>query len=446
MAGAQDFTRGNIWRQMLIFSGPILLTNLLQVSYQFVDSLWVGNLLGGNVLGAVAVSSTVVFTMLSFIIGINNATLTVLSQQKGKDDQEGLKRYLNAFIIILLLISAVMGTTSYIFAESIIHFLGTPGVMVEDATVYLKINSLGILFLMGYNFIGTVMRALGDSRTPLRFVFLAVILNAVLDPVFISVFDWGIAGAAYATVISQGIAFLYGVFLVLRQNLAPFSVPFLPTKNEVALILRLGIPSGLQMSVISAGVAAIMSVVTSFGSDVVAGFSAAQRLDSVLMLPPMALATAVNSMAGQNIGAKNWKRVHQITRYGFIFNTSIMLVVALLLVLFGEYGIKMFVQEEALVAFGEQYLRIIAFFYPFLGINFILNGVVRASGAMYQVLLLNIISFWVLRYPLTALCSSLFGESGIAVGMGVSFVFSSIVATLYYKFGKWNTKQLFEGA
>lgn len=438
-----DFTKGNILKQLLIFSGPIMLTNLLQVSYQFVDSLWVGNLMGANALGAVAISSTVIFTILSFIIGLNNATLTILSQQKGKENEAGLRRYLNAFIVILTVLSICVGLIGYAFSESVLNLLGTPVGMMAEAKTYLQINSIGILFLIGYNFIGTVLRAIGDSRTPLRIVLLAVILNAILDPVLISIFDLGINGAAFATVLSQGIALVYGLNFVLSRKLVPFSIPHLPTKEEVILILNLGIPSGLQMAVISAGVAAIMSVVTSFGEEVVAGFSAAQRLDSVLMLPAMALGTAVNSMAGQNIGVNKWERVHKIARYGLVYNFLFMLTIALLIYVFAESGVKLFIEDQKSVEFGTTYLQTIGFFYPFLGINFILNGIVRASGAMYQILILNIISFWVLRYPLTYLCSKLMGEEGIAFGMGISFVISSIFAFLYYRYGKWSKIKLF---
>ncbi|WP_174732475.1 MATE family efflux transporter [Mesobacillus harenae] len=439
----QDFTEGSILKQMMVFSIPIILTNLLQVSYQFVDSLWVGNLLGANALGAIAVSGTVIFTVLSFIIGINNAALTILSQQKGKDNDDGLRRYLNAFVVLLTLMSITMGAAGYLFAEQILRFLQTPEVMIPDAVIYLKINFLGILFLFGYNFIGTVLRSLGDSRTPLKFVFAAVILNSVLDPIFIKTLDLGMHGAAYATIVSQGAAFLYGLFLILKKDLAPFSFPKLPGRQEVKTILELGIPSGLQMAVISAGVMAIMSVVNSFGSDVVAGFGAAQRLDSIIMLPAMALGTAVNSMAGQNIGASQWNRVHKIARYGVLFMLSIMLTLSLIIVLFAEYGISLFISDKQAVNFGSQYLQAIAFFYPFLGLNFILNGVVRAAGAMFQILVLNIISFWVLRYPLTFLFAKLFGDAGIAYGMGASFIVSSIVAYLYYRYGKWDQKELF---
>lgn len=443
MKKQHDFTQGNILKQLIVFSGPIMLTSLLQTSYQFADSLWVGNLLGANALGAVAVSSTIIFTVLSFVIGLNNATLTILSQQKGRDNETGLKKYLNAFVVILTVLSVALGVVGFIFTEQFLQLLGTPESMMTAAKSYLQINFLGMLFLFGYNFISTVLRSLGDSKTPLRFVMIAVALNIVLDPLFIAGFNMGVEGAAYATVISQGIAFLYGIIFVLHRKLAPFSLPTLPTRQEVGLILNLGIPSGLQMAVISAGVAAIMSVVTGFGDDVVAGFSAAQRLDSLLMLPAHALGTSVSSMAGQNIGVRDWPRVKRIAKYGVLYNFSVMLIVGIIVVFFAEYGVRLFIQEEEAVEFGTKYLRIIALCYPFLGINFILNGVVRASGAMYQILALNIISFWVLRYPLTALFANLFEDTGIAVGMGGSFLVSSLIAYLYYRFGKWRKKELF---
>ena len=443
MKKQHDFTQGNILKQLIVFSGPIMLTNLLQTSYQFVDSLWVGNLLGANALGAVAVSSTIIFTVLSFVIGLNNAALTILSQQKGKNNETGMKNYLNAFVVVLAVLSIMLGVFGFVFAEWLLQLLGTPETMMVAAKSYLRINFLGMLFLFGYNFISTVLRALGDSKTPMRFVMIAVALNIVLDPLFIAGFDLGVEGAAYATVISQGVAFLYGLIYVLHRKLAPFSLPTIPTRQEVGLILNLGIPSGLQMGVISAGAAAIMSVVTGFGGGVVAGFSAAQRLDSLLMLPAHALGTAVTSMAGQNIGVRNWPRVKQIATYGVLYNFAVMLSVGILIVFFAEYGVKLFIREEAAVAFGTRYLQIVALCYPFLGINFILNGIVRASGAMYQVLALNIISFWILRYPLTALLSNLFGDIGIALGMGSSFVISSLFAFLYYRFGNWRKKEIF---
>lgn len=439
-----DFTTGPILKPLIIFSAPIMLANLLQTSFQIVDSLWVGNILGAEALGAVAIATTILVTILSFILGLNNAALTILSQQHGRKDDEGLKRYLNAFIVIMTVMSVVFAVIGYIFAESLLGIIGTPDAILDMAASYLQISLLGMFFLFGYNFINTVFRALGDSKTPLRIVFIAVILNAVLSPLFMIVFDLGIQGAALATVGSQTIAFLYSVYLAVKRKLVPFKMPSIPARYEVGLILKLGIPAGLQMGVIHAGIAAILSVVTQFGADSVAGFSAAQRLDSLIMLPAMALGTAVNAMAGQNIGIQQWSRVKQIARYAALYNFGLMLSVAAVVIIFAEAGIRMFIQDEAAVEFGTNYLRIVALCYPFLGLNFVLNGIVRASGAMYQVLILNIISFWILRYPLSALFASYFGETGVGMGMGVSFIISSIFAYLYYKFGKWREKELFK--
>lgn len=443
MRKQQYFTDGNIIKQLLLFSTPIMVTNLLQVSYQFTDSLWVGNLLGANPLGAIAVSSTIIFVFLSFIIGINNTTLTVLSQQKAKDDERGLKTYLNAFVITLGTLGVILGVVGFLTSDMIVTLLGTPESMHQDAVAYLKINTLGIVFLIGYNFLGTVLRALGDSRTPLRFVIIAVVLNIVLDPLFISIFEWGVKGAAYATIVSQGVSFLYGICFVLRRKLAPFIFPIMPKAAEVKLILNLGIPSGLQMAVISAGSAAIISVVTSQGESIVAGYSAAQRLNSLFILPAQALGTAMNSMAGQNIGVQKWGRVRQIAKYGLIYNFIFMSIIMVVILLTANSAIRLFIQEPLSVQFGSEYLMIVAFFYPFLGINFVLNGIIRAAGAMYQVLILNVVSFWLLRYPLTYFLSATIGEKGIAIGMGISFVLSSIFAYLYYRFGKWKEKELF---
>lgn len=443
MKKQHDFTQGNILKQVILFSGPIMLTNLLQTSYQVVDSLWIGNLLGAHALGAVTVSSAIVFTVLSFVIGLNNASLAIFSQQKGRDDHDGLKRYLNAFVVILVFMATALSIVGFCFAETLLNILGTPDDMMSSAKSYLQINFIGMLFLFGYNFISTVLRALGDSRTPLRFVVIAVALNIVLDPLFIAGFHLEIDGAAYATIIAQGTAFVYGIVHVLRHKLAPFSLPSLPTRQEVGLILNLGIPSGLQMAVISAGSAAIMSVVTKFGGSVVGGFGAAQRLDSILMLPASALGTAVSSMAGQNIGTKNWRRVGDIAKSTLLYNFGVMVLIGIFIVLFAEYAVRLFIQEAEAVHFATTYLRIMAFCFPFLGINFVLNGIVRASGAMYQVLVLNIISFWALRYPLTALFANVYGEIGIAIGMGTSFIISSVVASLYYRYGKWRQKELF---
>jgi putative MATE family efflux protein len=432
-----DFTEGPILKKVVLFSWPIFLTNLLQASYQFIDSIWVGNLLGPSALGAITISATVVFTILSFIIGLNGATLTVLSQRRGANDEEGLKDSLNAFVFVLGTLALLLGLAGFLFSGHILRFMGTQDDILPLAQSYLQINFIGILFLFGYNFIGTVLRALGDSKTPIRFIVIAVILNTVLDPLFIHVFQLGINGAAYATIISQGLAFVYGLLYSIRKAYVPFQIPHPPERRYFIVLFKLGLPAGLSMMAISAGILAIMTVVTNFGEEVVAGFGAAQRLDSLIMLPALTLGSAVNCMAGQNIGAKLWERVNDIAKQAILLILVVSFTISAIIFVGAEFFIRMFVQDERTVQFGAFYVKTIAFFYPFLGINFVLNGIARAAGAMFPILILNIISFWILRYPLTAFFSISLGERGIALGMGISFVISSLVAIAYYFRGNW---------
>ncbi|HEU5140471.1 MAG TPA: MATE family efflux transporter [Bacillales bacterium] len=444
MAVRYDFTEGSIIRKMLLFSGPIFLANLLQVSYQFIDSLWVGNLLGAEALAAVALSTTLTFTVLSFIIGINRASLTILSQQKGSDDPEGLKESLNAFVVVLGGLSIILGVVGYFAVDGLLWLLGTPEDVVPLARIYLQVNFLGIPFLFGYNFISTVLRALGDSKTPVRFVVLAVILNAVLDPLFISWFGLGIAGAALATVIAQGAAFLYGMYVSLSGRRVPFTTTHLPGKRYLKAIFKLGIPGGLQTMSISAGSAAIIGVVAMYGDTVLAGFGISQRIGRLIMVALMSLGTAVTSMAGQNIGAGRWDRVSMIAKNGLAVILAASFLLSAFVFFSADFLVRLFIDDPETISFGASYLRAVVFFYPFLAVNFVLNGIVRGAGAMFSVLVLNLISFWVLRFPLSYVFSKWFGEIGIAYGIGVSFIISSAVAVLYYGFGRWRETRIFD--
>lgn len=408
-----------------------------------INGLWVGNLLGSASFAAVTVGTTVMVVVLAFVLGINNATLTVFAQLKGAGNQEGINSYLSAFAIILTMLSLVIAVSGYFFADALLALLNTPASITDAARQYLQINFIGTLFLTGYNFIGTVLRASGDSKTPLYFVLLATVLAAVLDPLLISGLNMGVAGAAWATVLAQAIAFLYSLFyLAGRSTHYVFKLQW-PKPAEIKTILKLGVPSGLQMIVIYAGMTVILALVNSFEVEVVAGFGAAQRLDNIILLPAVALGAAVNAMAAQNVGAQQWARVSAIATAGVIYNAVVMTVIAALLFICAEPLVKLFVRDEGSVAFGVSYLRTIALFYPFIGLNFILNGVVRGAGAMLQILALNVISLWMLRVPLAYWMTSLYGETGIALGIGISFLISSFFSIAYYRWGGWRRKQLF---
>lgn len=440
-----DFTAGSVPRKLLNFSLPILFSNLLQASLLLITGLWVGNLLGSAAFAAVTVATTVMVVLLAFIMGVNNATLTVFAQLKGAGNQAEISSYLSAFTILLTALSLAIGLAGYFLTEPLLVLLNTPASIIASAKQYLQIMFIGTLFLTGYNFIGSLLRAFGDSRTPMYFVLLATVLTAVLNPLFIAGFDMGIAGAAWAMILAQTLAFLYSLYYLSGKpetGLPAFRL-HRPKPAEIRTILHLAVPSGIQMIVIYAGMAVILSLVNSFGENVVAGFGAAQRLDNIILLPALALGAAVNAMAAQNIGANKWDRVAQISKIGILYNIVIMGFFAAVLFVWAEPLVQLFISDEGSVAFGVSYLRTIALFYPFIGLNFILNGVVRGAGAMFQILALNIISLWLLRVPLAYWMTSMYGEIGIALGIGISFLISSLFSIAYYRWGGWRNKQLF---
>lgn len=410
---------------------------------QLINGLWVGNLLGSEAFAAVTVATTIMMVVLAFVLGINNATLTIFAQLRGKGNQTEIDAYLNAFVIILGSLSLIVGLAGYLSAEPLLRLLNTPDAIIARARTYLQINFAATFLVIGYNFIGTVLRAFGDSKTPLYFVIVAIILTALLGPLFMAGLNLGIAGAAYAIVFAQAIAFVYSVlFLARKFSGHAFSLQ-VPNRTEIKVILELGIPSGAQMIVIYAGMSVILAIVNSLGPHAVAGFGAAQRLDNIILLPALALGTAVTAMAAQNIGVERWQRVGRIAKVGVLYNIGIMFSIASLLFIFAEPLVRLFIKDQDSLAFGINYLRTIAFFYPFIGLNFILNGIVRGAGAMFQILILNIISLWILRVPLTYWATSIYGETGVALGIGMSFSVSCLFSVANYYWGGWRSKKLF---
>src|SRR5699024_5239896 len=183
------------------------------------------------------VALPIFFSVFAYVVCLNNASLTILSQQKGLKSEVGLINYLNAFVVILIVMSFTFSLFGFIFAEPLLLLLDTPSDILPMAKSYLRINFIGVLFLFGYNFVSTVLRSIVDSKNPLKFVSVAVVLNLVLDPFFIAVLDFGVSRAAYATIFSQGFAFIYGLTFVLKNKLAPFQFPRKPKLKEVKLIL-----------------------------------------------------------------------------------------------------------------------------------------------------------------------------------------------------------------
>jgi putative MATE family efflux protein len=296
--------------------------------------------------------------------------------------------------------------------------------------------------MVGFNATSAILRGIGDSKTPLGFLVLATVLNIVLDLVFILVFGWGIAGAAWATVIAQGFSFVSGILYLnrthplLRLNLR--RVEF--DRKVLFLSLRIGIPSGIQQMLVAAGMMALSRIVNSFGTPAVAAFAAAGRIDTFAGMPAMNLSLALANFTGQNMGAGKPERVVRGYHAALAIASAISLCITLISVVFGKSLIAVFNSDPEVVRIGASYLAIVGLFYVLFSSMFTTNGVIRGAGDTTYSMLNTILALWLVRVPAATLLSRHFGTDGIWWSMPAGWAAGFGAAYLYYRSGRWKKR------
>ena len=283
----KDLTEGNEARLILNFATPMLLGNLFQQLYNIVDTIIVGNILGKEALAAVGASFPIIFTLISLIIGVASGGTIVIAQYFGAKDIKNVKRAIDTLYIFLFFASVILSVIGVYFTEEIFRLVQLPEEILPQAKNYLTIYLSGLIVFFGFNGTSAILRGLGDSKTPLYFLVISTFFNIGLDLLFILVFEWGVAGAALATVISQGGAFLTAILYLNRYHkIISFNISEFQFDNRIfRQSLRIGLPTGIQHTFISLGNLALMAIVNSFGTNVIAAYSAAIRID---MIPSLA--------------------------------------------------------------------------------------------------------------------------------------------------------------
>ncbi|HYX06997.1 MAG TPA: MATE family efflux transporter, partial [Bacteroidales bacterium] len=283
----KDLTEGKESRLIFQFALPMLLGNVFQQMYNIVDSIIVGNTLGKNALASVGASFPIIFTVISLIVGIASGSTVIIAQFYGAKNIEKVKRAIDTMYISLFVGALIVGSLGVIFAQKIFLLIGLPNELLPQATIYLRIYLSGILVFFGFNGTSAVLRGMGDSRTPLYFLIGSTLFNIGLDLLFILGLGMGIGGAALATLISQGGAFITMIiYLNKRHEIIRFRLKGLVfDKDLFRKSLRIGLPTGLQQTFVALGMMALLGIVNTFGTDVVAAYSVATRIDSIAMLP-----------------------------------------------------------------------------------------------------------------------------------------------------------------
>lgn len=440
----KDLTVGKESSLILQFAWPMLLGNAFQQLYNIVDSVIVGNYLGKEALAAVGASTPIIFTLISLIIGFSMGFTVIISQYFGAKDTNSVRRAIDTMNIFLFTTSILITIIGIYLTEPILRLINTPSDIFPQAALYLKIYVLGLIFIFGYNGVAATLRGMGDSKTPLYFLILSTVLNIILVLLFVIVFKMGVAGAAVATVISQGSAFISSVFYLNKTHkLIRFKIRNL---NFDKFILKksifIGLPSGLQMTFVSLGMIALLSIVNQFGTNVIAAYSVAIRIDSFASLPAMNLAMALSSFVGQNMGANRADRVKKGYEATLKMNLVITSILTSIILIFPGWIMKAFSPDINIVNIGKEYLYVVAAFYIVFTTMFVNMGVMRGAGDTLIPMFITLFSLWLIRIPLAWILSKYYGYQGIWWSIPLAWISGMTLTYIYYKSGKWKRKAI----
>ncbi|MEG2755229.1 MAG: MATE family efflux transporter, partial [Mucinivorans sp.] len=412
--------------------------------YQIVDSIIVGQYLGKEALAAVGASTPIVFAVVALVIGIGSGASVVISQYFGGKEREKVNLTSDTLHIFLLGAGFVVAIIGIFCSELIFSWINLPEALIPQASTYLKIYLGGAFLMFGFNTIASILRGVGDSKTPLYFLLISALLNVGLDYLFIVGFGWGIAGAAWATVIAQGVAY-FAAILYINRTSTIFYINLLKLKFDRKIFrqcVNYGLPTGIQQSFVAYGAVALMSIVNGFGTDVIAGYAAGLRIDGLAVIPAMNFSMALTSFVGQNVGAGRYDRVAKGLRLTLLYSSITCIVISAIIIIFGTNILHMFTTDAAVVKVGVEYLVVVSSFYLVFNAMFIINGTLRGAGAVIAPMVITIVALWGVRVPLSIWLSGIMGESGIWWSIPIGWAIGMTAAFIYYKTGNWKNKSI----
>ena len=446
----KELTTGNPLKLIFNFTLPILFGNLFQQIYNLVDALIVGRTLGINALAAVGATGPLIFLIISFVFATTQGFSVVTAQKFGAKDYSKVRKSVGISFTLSLLLTIVLTLISAPFAYKMLAFLRTPSDIINPAAEYLVIMFAGIFATVFYNLSSNIIRALGDSKTPLYFLIFASFLNIFLDLLFILKFKMGVSGAAWATVVSQGVAtvlciiFMFKKFPILNLKKSDW----LLEKDFVFEHLNVGIPMGFQMSVLTIGIIALQFVLNGLGSIAVAAYTTAMRVDQIFSQIYLALGATMATYTAQNFGAKKMKRIKEGARASVFlaFIASVLAIVILSFFAGKIVSLFMDVPNEEVISLAVLYLRIIMVFFLFLGILIIYRNILQGMGNVGAPLASGVAEL-IARTVCAFILGHYFGFLGICLATPAAWVAAAIVLYIGYKISLVkNLKQLRKNA
>lgn len=429
-------------KALLLFSLPIIIGNLFQQTYTMVDSAVVGRFVGEKALAAVGASYAFTSIFICIAVGGGIGASVVVSRYFGAREYAKMKSAVSTSFIAFLLVSFVLGGIGLLFGRRIMALLNTPADVLDTATSYLSIYFLGLPFLFMYNIVSSMFNALGKSRIPLYFLIFSSVFNVVLDVVAVTRFKMGVEGVAWATVIAQGLSAVFS-FLVFRKvmNRLDRKKEKFFDGAELISMTKIALPSILQQSTVFIGLMLVQSVVNSFGSEVLAGFSAAMRIESLCIVPMVGIGNALSSYTAQNIGAGELGRVVGGYRAANLAVVVSAVLICLVLENFYTPIIAVFMSENATavaVATGEGFLTFMGWFFCLIGFKMAVDGLLRGAGDMTAFTIANLVNLFI-RVFLAVTLAPKYGIEMVWFAVPIGWLANWVISFRQYRTGKWKT-------
>ena len=439
-----DLIHGHIAKSIFWFSVPLLIGNLFQQLYNTVDAYVVGNFVSKEALAAVGASSPIINMLIGFFMGLATGAGVIIAQYFGAGDNGRLKKAVHSSAALTLVMSLLLTVIGIIGTNPMLHAIGIPADVFHDSSTYLMIYFAGISFNLIYNMGSGILRAMGDSKRPLYFLIIACIINIILDFLFVKYLHMGVAGAGYATLIAQAISAILVVIVLIRSE-GPHQLFWKQIRFHFPIlkkIIMVGLPTGIQQSIVSLSNVIVQSYVNAFGSSVVAGYSATIRIDGFVNLPLQSFNMAVTTFVGQNIGAKQYERVKKGSRIALWMTMAVIATMAISLFFFGESFIAIFNSEPDVIQAGRTMQLAFVPFYIMLPVVQIYNGVLRGAGKSSVPMYIMVFNFVILRQIYLAIVTHMTSDVYfVFMGWPVTWVTCAIMFIIYYHKVNWLNQQ-----
>lgn len=440
-----DMTKGNPYKLILKFSSLLLIGNIFQQLYNMVDSIVVGNFVGEKALAAVGTGFPIMFMLYALFLGVGTGATILISQFFGARDMKNLSDTVDTLSTFATAASLPLTILGIVIARPLLRLINVPDDGTLDmAVTYLIIIFIGQIASFGFNINMGILQGLGDSKSSLYFLIVANVVNIGLDLLFTIVFRWGVAGAAIATIVAQFIAWIFGVYYINRHytifRIKPFGFRF--RKDLFFRAIKLGMPAGIQNMLFSVGAIVFQRLVNGYGTDFMAGFNGANKIDTFAFMPLESFSVAATTYTGQNVGARNLERIKKGVTASLVISAVTCVVICAALYPLSGACMHLFSPKAEVIEAGVLYLHSVLPFYVLLALLFIYSSVLRGTGETLIPMIASFIALWFARIPSAYLIAAKFGRDYIYYSFALAWAIgTAIVAASYYS-GRWKRRVL----